>query len=599
MAYTYAPKLQRLYVQGGTTSTNSLSTQFFALDFSQSWPTDNPVWINLAPDNLPSLNFSGLSGAVIDDDQFLVNAEVLDTDDHKLYRYKDSQWSSVSSSLDMLTAGPLMVVDPKAHSVYFLEDSARIDRLEDPIPVTKLDFLKTDNGQAGSWSTMLSGVVSTSITDSGTNGLGVRKYLPESNGQSWEDIRSARITPISARTGHCFTPNSDGSEFYMFGGIIDSTKIVTGELHVLNPTTGTWIDKATSEVARANMACAVVGNTFVVWGGVDENNSVADGTPLLFDMTSGNWITNFEIPTTGFNPSPTISLPNAPPSSASGSSNKAAIIGGAVGGVTLVALVAALLVIKRRGRKRDTREMNTSHGNGSKSGKSMEGMNENGTGEQGGYKTIPSPFTTPEDGYNHDSVSHAKGSLALETTIPLAVRQPPFENAPAHQERYPYPQLQRPGQAPFIAPPFDIENDTNVQSPLLNQPLAHPSGPPPPLAPRPLSVLHTLPAGQLGQYGYSQQQPTINFEDDDDDHLSTVLSRSMEHATVDLIPITASEAGDGSSVHSRSNSIVSNQSVPASQVARMKSRATTSNNKTRLLDEDEDDNEPLNYLDIS
>ncbi|KAF9182608.1 hypothetical protein BGZ50_004800 [Haplosporangium sp. Z 11] len=364
----------------------------------------------------------------------------------------------------------------------------------------------------------------------------------------------------------------------MFGGIINGT--VTGDLHVLDAESGSWTGKLTSENARANMACAVIGNTFVVWGGVDGSCSVADGTPLLFDMVSKKWTTSF------------ISDPSP-------SSNKAAIIGGAVGGVVLVALVAALLVFKKRGRKRDTREMNTSRGKRSKSGKSLDGMNENGTVEQGSYKTIPSPFTTPEYSYNHDSALHAKELSALETTIPLAVRQPLFENAPAHQERYPYPQQQQLGQAPFIASPFGIKNDTNAQSPLLNQPLAHPSGPPPPLAPRLPSVLHPLPTDQPGQYGYSEQQPTINFENNEDDRLSTELPRSMEPATVDLIPITASEAGDGSSLHSRSNSIVSSRSVPASQVARAKSRAVNSNSKTRSLDEDDDDNESLNYLDIS
>ncbi|KAF9273244.1 hypothetical protein BGZ68_001678 [Mortierella alpina] len=473
----------------------------------------------------------------------------------------------------------------------------------------------------------------------------------------WTQLNTISTVPIPGLNNHCFVPNADGSKYYMFGGSFMADNKLNGELFILDVQSKSW-SRALMASPRTKMACAVAGNSLVVWGGkvyrrnntlcqscyqcklddegfltVDFNHVgyqdigetlLVDNRPIIFDIAQGEWVQRF---TTTFNPFAP-STPNAGSASpAQGSSapksgsNMGAIVGGSVGALAVVALIAGLFIFRHQRRNSGHRKgFATRDGpSASSGGKGDMGNGELSKGEveMGGYKTIPSPFSTDDTAlFNNGSHPHQNQYLPDNASFPqqrpLQQQPPVIASRPAMTSSHPRALSQLSNTVPhIIASPFDTEADASLQHPLLYQPNEPHlrSVPLPPLAPRPPSV----------QYQYHGQLPRRKDDDDDDhddDRMSTVLSRSLEPTTVDLIPISASEAGDGS-LHSRTNSVSSNRSLSSKpRTTRTTSRRNNSSNvkgaagttsgvdnDRRLLEEPGDgrrlSTDSLDYLDIS
>ncbi|KAF9984113.1 hypothetical protein BGZ75_004305 [Mortierella antarctica] len=445
----------------------------------------------------------------------------------------------------------------------------------------------------------------------------------------WTPLNTISAVPIPVLNNHCFVPNADGSKYYMFGGSFVADSKLNGELFILDVLSKSW-SRAPMASPRTKMACAVAGNSLVIWGGYQDigETLLVNNRPIIFDIAQGQWVQRFTTTFNPFAPSVTDAGSANPTQGSSGStngSNMGAIIGGSVGGMAVVTLIAGLFIFRHRRRKSDRRKDFDSCGGrpASSSGKGGTGNGELSKGEveMGGYKTIPSPFST-DDPAQFNNGSYPSHNQQLPAAAPYLQQQPPQQQPPIIPSRptmassHSHPQSQVPNSVPLIiTSPFDTEVDASLQHPLLCQPNA-PVGqlrsvPLPPLAPRPSSV----------QYQYHGQRPRRHGDDDDDDDddddpMSAVLSRSLEPTTVDLIPISASEAGDGS-LHSRTNSVSSNRSLSSRpRTARTKSRGNTSggargaaggtsgvDNDRGLLEEPGDgrrgSTDSLDYLDIS
>ncbi|KAG9062311.1 hypothetical protein KI688_005225 [Linnemannia hyalina] len=353
--------------------------------------------------------------------------------------------------------------------------------------------------------------------------------------------------------------DTNGSTFYVVGGITTPSNI-SSEVISFDVNNGTWTQLTQlPNTGRTKMACAVQKDTLVIWGGFTDalESIVSDGTPLLLDITKNVWIHDFGNSTqTGPGSSPTL------PTEKKGQSNLGAIIGGIVGGLAVVALVAGFFVFRRR-RVRNTKSGAQVLPRGappppSLSGKSAGGqvnvpMNE--------YTTISSPFVADDN-----------------TSYRISTGAPPLYGAPALQ--------------PVSAPLSNQNQNQNQNGSFLSQPVQPYSMPfqAPPIPVRPLSgspkgptiespfevgtessahhpLLSGLSAGPVsgsigggggdGHYPVSASGPGGALSPSMD-------AASMDAVSVDLIPCEASEAGDHD--HSRSNSIVLNRAGPLVQI---------------------------------
>ncbi|KAI1321582.1 hypothetical protein EDD11_003062 [Mortierella claussenii] len=401
------------------------------------------------------------------------------------------------------------------------------------------------------------------------------------------------------------------------------------DLYVFDLGTKSWTQLARSGATRSMMACAVAANTLVVWGGfIDGGNTVvADSRPLLFDFSSNSWVNSFagtEPPaSTTASFLPPLSGPGSEqrPSSTGSGTHAGAIAGGVVGGVAVIALVAGFFLLARRRRRRrgesgppeqDDKLMMSSRsgfssdkggGGGGRAGGKVSNSSQGSAG-MGAYTTIPSPFVSDEvyqQPQQYPQVGAPYNVPSSHTAMGLAPGTlPPLEHAEAvHlQHHSPPPIPARPtstihgraqsqmsfasgmSQPPIIQSPFEADTDlTTSQHPLLYQQQHQPHLPPPPPQYQ-HQKLHVQQPASGALHSVSQPNPYHDrdrpfdqegygdMDMDQEDEQTTILSRSMgEPATVDLIPISASEMGEDESSMgqvSRSNSLLSSNRAPIS-----------------------------------
>ncbi|KAG0368063.1 hypothetical protein BC939DRAFT_504568 [Gamsiella multidivaricata] len=564
MAYAYSDGEGLLYIQGGQNLNETSSFGFFSLDLEKTWSVDAPAWTTLQQ----SLNFSGTAGAMLNPGQFLV----LDQDQAFVYNKNAGTFGSKSlpQQLQPTATSPLIVTDTAGH-VFFLNEGIVLDSTLTTVMGTPKTPQAVEQGQAASWSTALNAILSTVRTGSA---LDVQMFSPDTASTgSWERLHTA--PQILSRAGHCFVPNFNGSKFYLFGGVTNNSAITSGDLYILDVGSRTWSLDTASPSPRSNMACAFREDTLVIWGGYIDYRSqtVANNTPLLYNVSSKLWVHQFTKPVVQpAAPTPTLenNLPSPNSPSSSSGSNMGAIIGGAVGGVVLVALLAVLFVLRRRSARYARNGSGSRDGLQKGNGKTSDGSH--GSVEMGGYTTIPSPFT-PSDTFQQP----------LYTDLPPMSQQRQYA-PPIPPKSFMMPtDLRTSGisQVPIIQSPFESETDASSQYPLLRQSASGHAD----MLPRSI-----LPPPALSPY-HDQR-----MRQDDEDDQANGLSRSMEPATVDLIPITASEAGEGSQA-SRSNSIASTRSVTQPVPSRTRSRR--SDQQQREAEESRrDSTESLEYLDI-
>lgn len=289
---------------------------------------------------------------------------------------------------------------------------------------------------------------------------------------------------------------------------------------------------------------------FVVGSTDTSASGPIDSKPLLLDVATNNWLTALPSPSPI---APTV-IGTPTPSNRSGtdekakeSSNMGAIIGGVVGGLAVVALVAGLFVFRRR-KARNMKSSVQVLPRGAPPPPSLSGKNSGGQVNvpMNEYTTISSPFVAD------DSTSY-RGSPGA----------PPLYGAPALQ----------PVSAPLLNQNQNQNQSKNGS--LLSQPVQSYSMPfqAPPMPARPLSgspVAPTIQSPFEVETEASAHQPLLPLSGSVGANgllpattVGGAFSPSMDAASVDLIPFEASEDGDHD--HSRSNSIVSSRAGALAQ----------------------------------
>ncbi|KAG0089567.1 hypothetical protein BGZ93_009791 [Podila epicladia] len=151
------------------------------------------------------------------------------------------------------------------------------------------------------------------------------------------------------RSYACMVPAYSGSKFVVFGGEGNGLGQAYSDVYVLdvsNPANLLWTRLAANlgpELGRGLSACAVDHDLFIAWAGGVGSLPVTTNTTMVFNLKTSQWVNEFT-PSVGA-PSP---IPT--PEKTSDPNNLAGIIGGAIGGVALVTLVAWIVYQRSKSR---------------------------------------------------------------------------------------------------------------------------------------------------------------------------------------------------------------------------------------------------------
>ncbi|KAF9205799.1 hypothetical protein BGZ49_003475, partial [Haplosporangium sp. Z 27] len=142
----------------------------------------------------------------------------------------------------------------------------------------------------------------------------------------------------------------DSNSIVVFGGRTSlQPEVFTGSIYILDIATTSWKQGPPLATSRIYAACVVVGDQFVVWGGSPDANNTASGTPLVYDLTQNLWVNSYTAPAYYAN----TSHPGTGSGSGGGSEFSkrrpiTALVGGIVGALLFVGVIAAIIFFYRR-----------------------------------------------------------------------------------------------------------------------------------------------------------------------------------------------------------------------------------------------------------
>ncbi|KAG0314208.1 hypothetical protein BGZ99_008287 [Dissophora globulifera] len=445
-AMSYASDGDKMYIQGGVNTNGGLSLQFWSLNLAANWTVDSPAWMNHTDEM--TYPFSGGAGTVTKSGDFVATGRGPAVPGI-LCIYHNMNLTVVQKPTPLLGTGPVIASDPNTGDVYFMGDGVVMDSSLAKQTLNAAPLVST--GQAVSWHKPESSIISTYVNNN-TGSLDLQMFSP-SKPDGWKSLNTPSI--IGQRTGHCFVPNDDGSKYFLFGGSTGDT--VHNDLFTYDVATNAWQQTPSSVpvAPRTNMACVMAGSTLVIWGGfsntatVNTTGSAASGVatdtrPMLFDSVTRSWVTTFAAV-----PSDDVEIPVS-------KSHVGAIVGGVVGGVAFVVLMAGLFVFMRRrnARQGGIREAPSDTFRNQKA----EISDEEGYGpvEMGGYTAAP--------GANVAYGSPAPGQVmpAYYQTTPPIPQHSSLSNH--HSQLAPVSGVAHPT---IIQSPFEDDHSRSVQNPLL------------------------------------------------------------------------------------------------------------------------------------
>ncbi|KAF9169300.1 hypothetical protein BGX20_010497 [Mortierella sp. AD010] len=601
-AMAYGSDDSKLYIMGGVIpNTNITVDQFYYLDLAVSWDVAAPKWIKL------DVSSSGGSSGTLDrSGRFIVAA----AQQSNMYIYGpngfdasgrysgQSTWNSLQIGKTTWNSGPILTTIVNTTNgdelvYYFGSDSSfnavlvHNNTLQKELNAT-LNRMDTTIPQGTSAvSTSSIGIIRAEADTTENRYMTVQLF--NTTTQMWTNVNITPADKVPARTGHCFVPNKDKNMYYLFGGTSDS-KITLGDFYSLDINNLVWTTLNVTNNTRTSMACAVANNMFIVWGGnssstegnsssTEGNSSSTEGnTPLLYDFVNNTWEVEKFVSANNVSLGDGSQAPQPKKSPSVG-----AIVGGIVAGVVVAAVALGFLFIRRRKPAKNQTALARSGGKSEIS---------QGSIEMGGYKSIPPPFKSDESYQKSPVVAGTRTSYSEPPPFPSTFPSPSMGVGTGVNQYQQGPVQPRPQSQmsnilpPIIQSPFEPEPDTSSQYLLANPALSGPR----PLHSSPLPAVAPLRSGPYHDRQYGGSQETTSEQE---------TSRDMEPATIDLIPITASEAEEGSQV-SRSNSLVSTRE---GRGVGSRSKSIRDGGTGGSLKEPEDSRrdstESLDYLDIS
>ncbi|KAF9432389.1 hypothetical protein BGZ76_010882 [Entomortierella beljakovae] len=384
---SYTTANSKFYIQGGFTwqGTGIYTPQFYDLDLSASWLASSPKWGKLpngplishhdisyvAPEHSAGLG-SGKSGYIVaiggTNQKNMSNLL-------NVYDIGTASWSvpQITPPFPALE-GHSLVTNPNNGHIYIIGGYWNLTQLvNSPVnnSLTVFDpstgtfpFSKTAapeesliDAQAV-WSSrknkvLVFGGSRANSKVGGLNALGLDKITEINPDYSSVIAITAGNVPNHV-WDHCAAISDDGLKVYVFGGQVD-TKVdptsFSDDLYVLNVDSYVWTQLKSSASTRTRMSCGFHADQFFVWGGsVGSDASTIyggsasnyGGEPIIYDIHNEIWISRYSA-----NGTSTSSSPNVIPSDDT-KTNLAPIIGGAAGGVVLIALVAYIVYLRKR-----------------------------------------------------------------------------------------------------------------------------------------------------------------------------------------------------------------------------------------------------------
>ncbi|KAI1315342.1 hypothetical protein EDD11_000950 [Mortierella claussenii] len=365
-----------LYVQGGKSEINHVlqfvSSQFCALDLSQSWSVDTPVWRILAPG--PSYFLQ--NGIASPDNKTLTTFyQIADTLMVSKYDIAKNTWeySSVPTLGDGMQ-GLRSILDPHTGLVYL--NGVSMYQVYSPTTGTMAGTVYAPNTfsarvfAAGVYNIRRDSI----LYIGGLDGelmyalqTSVTEFKPASG--SWGTFATTGDIP-TPRADHCMVSSEDGGTLVVYGGRIPTNTSsstptnYTSTLYTLDVSSAKWTQRPSSTNPRLYMACVIIEDQFVVWGGSDGESTVS-GAPLIFNLTKNEWVDSYTAPAYSLDdpgstpsngmPIPSSFSPISPSTLSSSPSNLGAILGGTFGTLLVIALAGLIyLYMKNKSDRQES-----------------------------------------------------------------------------------------------------------------------------------------------------------------------------------------------------------------------------------------------------
>ncbi|KAF9973089.1 hypothetical protein BGZ73_003708 [Actinomortierella ambigua] len=315
-----------LWVHGGSDASNNYR-QFFTLDLGSSWSTANPKVTMLPP--TANANSHHTAALTKERDNMIVFSRSSAITRCQL---QTATWSTDMATSQFNDRYQLdAVTDPNTGNIYVPGGYGTSQSMMIYSPETKvatqdsINYLLQYIGYAAMWNTQRKSVMTFGGNILNTS-TAIHEYVP---GVGWDVVSFQGDAPPSRSNG-CLVPAYNGTKAVLFGGFNNSTYY--SDIYILDQGTMTWTKGPVGSFGgRAMSACAVTGDQFVSWGGYDGTDAISKDITVVFNLKTMQWQTNFVANT-----------------EISGGSKKAAIIGGVVGGIAVVALAAIGFIVYRR-----------------------------------------------------------------------------------------------------------------------------------------------------------------------------------------------------------------------------------------------------------
>ncbi|KAG0213422.1 hypothetical protein BGX28_004478 [Mortierella sp. GBA30] len=346
--YTHQENVSFL-ISGGQTDAKTLIGQTFSIDLSTAWDTSSVPYKRL-PDG--PADFVHASALLKDKQNWVVatNGTVNE------YSLTSNTWSSSGSTyLGKYNRIPA-AADPATDLIYFPNSyfNQTIQMLQYDIVKRWVNFLPMHPvlanvfSYSAAWNVQLKKMM---VFGGATNGNYVNNNLytwDSTNG--WVAVSQYGSIP-SPRRSACMVPAYGGAKMVVFGGLTQFANAVLSDIYVLDVATMTWtqgIDAGVT-IARTEPACAVSNDLFIAWGGAGVSTVISSNLTVIYNIKRNIWQSSFSpLP----DPGPSTGSGSGGSSSDSGNSNMGAIIGGAVGGVAVIALFIGFFVYRSKKNKK-------------------------------------------------------------------------------------------------------------------------------------------------------------------------------------------------------------------------------------------------------
>ncbi|KAF9294177.1 hypothetical protein BGZ88_004276 [Linnemannia elongata] len=366
----YAQYNDQLYLQGGIAQAG-VSNQFNALDLTKPWSTASPSWTMLGGGNwvshhtMVAVKPEHAAGLGSSAQGYLLSVggnPVSSGGFWSAYDIQAGKWANLTAPAPYIgLEGQAAVSDPSTGQVYIVggyyadavTNATVANRLTvyDPksnsVVMQQAATDKTNmTGAAVVWSTKRNTILlfggSRATSASAVSGLpmgNIDEYDPAS--KMWKTMATTGNVPTRALDA-CAAASDDGSKIVLFGGSLDANTFFS-TIYTLDVVSGVWSQGEAAPEYRARMACGFHSGQFVVFGGsrgTNQMTSMHNNLPIIYDVNANAWSVNFD-PNKGTDDS--------------GTGNKGAIIGGAVGGVVvlIICAVGGFCFVKRKRVKRD------------------------------------------------------------------------------------------------------------------------------------------------------------------------------------------------------------------------------------------------------